>query len=148
MRNLLAVILLIASILSFPASAGVESDALSSCLTDNTNGKDRKELIRWVFIAMSAHPDMSDLTATSDATRIQSNKAMATLISRLLTQDCVVEARLVQNKPGNSSMSDSFKSLGEVAMRELIANRNVTASIGDYLQYVDKQQLMEALRQK
>jgi hypothetical protein len=97
---------------------------------------------------MSAHPDMSDLTATSDATRIQSNKAMATLISRLLTQDCVVEARLVQNKPGNSSMSDSFKSLGEVAMRELIANRNVTASIGDYLQYVDKQQLMEALRQK
>jgi hypothetical protein len=29
----------------------------SSCMADSSTGKDRKELARWIFVAMSSHPN-------------------------------------------------------------------------------------------
>lgn len=58
-----------AVIITTPALAGPYTDALGSCLADNTTGKDRKELARWIFVAMSAHPEMRDLSNTTHVLR-------------------------------------------------------------------------------
>lgn len=39
------------------AVAGPASDALGVCMADFLNGKERKELGKWIFIGMSAHPE-------------------------------------------------------------------------------------------
>jgi hypothetical protein len=36
------------------------ADALSTCFADRTSGKDRKDLARWIFLAMAAHPEMKE----------------------------------------------------------------------------------------
>ena len=38
-------------------------DALGRCLADNTTGRGRKDLARWVFVSMAAHPEIRPLAA-------------------------------------------------------------------------------------
>src|SRR3982751_4847671 len=64
--NLLRIALLAASTLgALPAIAGPASQSLGTCLADNTSGRDRKELAKWIFVAMSAHPDMKDVAGVT-----------------------------------------------------------------------------------
>jgi hypothetical protein len=120
------------------AFASPQSDALGACLKDNTSGKDRKELARWMFIAMSAHPEIRALTTATEATRTEADQRMAALVTRLLTENCPAQMRAAIEKGSNQGMVDAFKSLGEVAMMELMSNPDVSASIGGYTQFIDK----------
>ena len=51
---------LLVVLLQVPGLALADSAAdLSTCVADNTSGKQRKDLARWVFFAMAAHPDFA-----------------------------------------------------------------------------------------
>lgn len=146
MRCFIAVASLCAAILSpMPALAGPDAEVLGACLADNTSGKDRKDLARWIFLAMAAHPDLRDLTAADDRLRTDSNKGMASLVTRLLTVDCVVQARTAVQSEGGAGMSSAFKSLGELAMRELMSNPNVTAAVMGYTPFIDRKKFEAAM---
>jgi hypothetical protein len=151
MRPITALILSL-SFLAVPhaALAASPSEALGTCLVDNTTGKDRKELARWIFMAVTAHPDIRELSAATEEQIIQSNKNMATLVTRLLTENGTTEVRAARNEGGgaNTNMFQAFKSLGEVAMQELMGNRNVAKAVGDYVQYLDKKKLEGVLSTK
>ena len=54
------------STLSFAAAAQTPTADLSSCLAENTWGKDRKDLAKWVFLAMASHPEIRQY-ASADA---------------------------------------------------------------------------------
>lgn len=128
-------------------AASPESEALGLCLADNTTGKDRKELARWIFVAMAVHPEIRDLNAVTPPVRTQADKDMAALITRLLTEACVKPLRqAVAGQNSQAALFDAFKSLGELAMRELMTNREVAESINGYLQYVDRKKLEDAFR--
>ena len=138
MRILPILVLGLAVLAPQAAVAGPESDALSTCLRDNTSGKDRKELARWMFLAMSAHPEIRSLTTATDATRNEADKRMGDLVTRLLTENCTAETRAAIEKGGSKNMIDAFKSLGEVAMAELMSNADVSTAISGYTKYIDK----------
>jgi hypothetical protein len=36
-------------------------------MADSSTGKDRKELARWIFVAMSSHPELKGLTTITPA---------------------------------------------------------------------------------
>jgi hypothetical protein len=148
MRIRALLILCLSIAFSNSAHAASDSDALATCFADNTSGKDRKELARWIFLALTAHPEIRDLSSAGEEARTQSNKFVAVLVMRLLTESCVTEVRAVYAKGGSATLSDAFKSLGELAMQELMTNKNVSASITGYLQYIDKKKLEDALRAK
>ena len=38
-------------------AASTPIEATKTCLSDNTSGKDRKLLAKWIFLAMAAHPE-------------------------------------------------------------------------------------------
>jgi len=63
-------------------------------MTDSLNGKERKELGKWIFLGMSAHPEISNLSNVSGAIRDGSDQYIGNLITRLLAEDCMVEARM------------------------------------------------------
>lgn len=144
--KIFAPLLLCASfILGQVAIASPATDGLSTCFADNTTGKDRKDLARWIFLAISAHPEIRSLSAATEATRDDANKTMAALVTRLLTVNCGTQTKEVMASDGNAGVFASFRTLGEVAMRELIGNPEVTASVMGYAKYLDQKKLESVL---
>ena len=141
----LVLIVLTSALLSGPAVAGTASDALGTCMIDFLNGKERKELGKWVFLAMSAHPEIEQFANVSDQLRDESNQYIGGLIMRLLTEDCEEEASLAMSSENNVALTSAFELVGRVAMQELMTDSNVSSAIGGFEKYLDSAKL-EALR--
>jgi len=144
MRLLPTLLLSLAVLAPLTAQAGPEGDALGTCLTDNSNGKDRKELLRWIFLAISAHPEIRTLSNASEADRTDGDKRMAALMTRLIAENCAPQMRKVMQNDANQGISIAFRKLGEVAMQELMTNPDVAKSIGAFANHVDKKKMEAA----
>lgn len=123
------------------AHAGPAGDALSTCFADSTSGKDRKELAKWLFVAISVHPEMHDLSVVTPAIREQADRGVASLVTRLLTVDCLAQTREAASREGGTAVYTAFSSLGQLAMKELMANPDVAASVAGYGKYLDQKKL-------
>lgn len=131
--------------LASPPAAAQDQGALSRCLADNTSGKERKELARWVFLAMAAHPEMKALSAAPPTASEDSSRAVGGIFMRLLTETCVTEARAAVTAGGGLAIQTAFQALGQLAMQELMTDRNVAQSMSAVDRYVDSKRLGEAL---
>lgn len=135
------------SFASFAACASPATDALGTCLTDHTTGKERKDLARWAFVSMAAHPDMAKVAAVSPQARDAENKTMAALVTKLVTQECTAQARQALAE-GGDGMRTSFEVLGKVAMQELMSDPSVNTSIQGFTQYLDQKKFEAVLSGK
>ena len=124
-------------------------DALKTCVSDSTSGKDRKDLAKWIFLAMAAHPEMK-LHASDNAAAAadQSSRTVAALVTRLLTDSCVNEARAAMKSGGAQSFQIAFEGLGKLAMQELMADNAVKESMGLFARYADQKRITEVLMGK
>lgn len=129
-------------------AAHAQSDPLARCLADNTTGKDRKDLARWVFVAMGAHPEMRDLVLASAQTAEQANRKMAAIVTRLMAESCAAEVRALSRNGESDAMRKAFESLGALAMLELSTNPDVSASVAGFTRYVDQAKLAAAISGK
>ena len=86
--------LLVVMLMQIPGLAFADTAAaLSSCVADNTSGKQRKDLARWVFFAMAAHPDLVSYTTPElGAAREETDRTTADLFVYLITEQCPGEA--------------------------------------------------------
>jgi hypothetical protein len=126
------------------AMASPAADSLGACLKDSTSGKDRKELARWIVVSISTHPEIRSFISINEETRTDANQRMASLITRLLTENCTAQARSAIAEGGQGFL-DAFKPLGEVAMMELMSDRDVAAAVGAFNQFVDVKKLEAVL---
>jgi hypothetical protein len=135
----LAAALAMATATLSPAFAGsAAAEAVGTCMADNTTGKDRKDLTRWVFIAMAAHPDIRDLGQVSSGAADESSRKIAALLTRLMTESCVNEIRQLVQSEGPESLRTAFEFLGKVAFQELTTNQDVGKSLQGFTQYMDR----------
>ena len=135
--------------LSVAAQAEQPAEALKTCIADSTSGRDRKDLARWVFLAMAAHPEMKQHASADAATAAdQSARKMAALVTRLLTDSCVNEARAVVKIGGTNPFGSAFENLGQLAMQELMADKSVQDSMGLWTRYFDQKNVRDELEGK
>lgn len=139
MKNIVAILAasLFATIAP-PSVAGPATDALTTCLADNTTGKDRKDMARWVFIGMSAHPEIQSLSNVTQADREAFDRKMATLVTMLMTENCTEQVKLARDKEGSNALKDAFEIIGRLAMQELMSNQNVNVAFTTFTKYVDQ----------
>ena len=131
------------------AQSEESATALKSCLADNTSGKDRKDLARWIFLALAAHPELKqDASPNAAAAGDESSRTMAALVTRLFTESCVNETKAVLQGGQPQSLQFAFEALGQLAMRELMADKSVQASMSLFQQYIDQKRFSEALTAK
>lgn len=135
-------------LLSDPAAAGSSIDTASTCLTDSTNGRDRKELVKWVFLAMSKHPEIGDLAASTPVDDEDSNRRVGALVTRLLAEDCPAEVRAMVAEHGSGSLAKAFEVLGRVAMQELMSHPDVNAAFSGLDRFTDQPRINNALEAK
>lgn len=140
-----ALILMATSSPALAATTPVE--AVQTCLADNTSGKDRKLLAKWIFLAMAAHPELKSLSSVSEQAREDTSREFAGLITRLLTVDCKAPMREMIANGGDitAGMKVAFTHLGQVAMQELMAHKDVDAAISQFGNYIDEDKLKAAL---
>lgn len=130
---------------SATAYAGPYGDTLGKCLVSSTSTADRTMLIRWLFVALSLHPDVQSLSAITVQQREQINKETARIMERLLTESCVKETREAMKYEGADTIEKAFSLLGEAAMRELISDPKVAAGVEDLTKNLNAEKLAKAL---
>ncbi|RZJ13215.1 MAG: hypothetical protein EOP39_01690 [Rubrivivax sp.] len=140
--------LLLSLAATMPAHAGPKADALAACLGDSTTGKDRKDLARWIFIAMSSHPEIKPLSAVGETHRDEADASAAKLFDSLLTERCRKQASEAVQQEGQAGMVTAFQTLGALAMQELMGNPDVTAAVGRFEQRLDRAKVEAALAGK
>lgn len=135
-----------ALLLPTPSIASTTVETAGTCLTDSTSGRDRKDLVTWIYLAMSEHPEISALSAASAEAVEQSNERTAALLTRLIVEDCPDQMRAMVAEHGASSISLAFEVLGRVAMQELMAHPDVNAAFGGLDRYADQARINQALQ--
>lgn len=130
---------------ALPALAGPDAVALTSCLSDSTSGKDRKDLAKWVFAAMSTHPEIREFAVVTDKVRDQTSNTVGVLVTRLLSEDCAKQTQAAIRNEGQIAMQTAFRALGGLAMQELMSNPEVTASFSIFEKYLDRRKIEAAV---
>jgi hypothetical protein len=123
-----------------PALPDPTANLLGNCMVDSLNGKERKQLAKWIFFAVAAHPDMKSYSTATAKDIDESDRTIGNLITRLLTEDCPNELQSAQNADP-LALKRAFELVGQVAMQELMADQNVMKAITNYSQYVDQQKI-------
>lgn len=135
------------SIAGVPALAASATDNLSVCLADSTTGKERKELARWVFMAIAAHPEIKDISRVTPEVRGAANKSMAALVTKLMTETCASQTRLA-HKEGGNAIKNAFEVLGKLAMQELMSDAGVSQSTQEFTRHLDAKKFESVLQSK
>jgi hypothetical protein len=130
------------------ADTATATNALNSCLADNTSGKDRKDLARWVLLAMTAHPEIREVTNPLQGANEAASKQVAQLITRLLTETCVKQVQASSKAGGSNAIVSSFEFLGRLAMQEITSNKDVEASMSGVARLIDSEKLAKVLGTK
>lgn len=141
-----AICVLALATISGLAHAQSATDALGRCLADNTTGKDRKDLARWIFSAMASHPDMKPLSAVTTADLDAVSRTAGGLFTRLLADTCPKEAKAAMDSGGTAAIQTGFQVLGQLAMQELMTNPQVGASMTVLERHIDKGRIDAALK--
>jgi len=143
-------ILLFMSLISMTATAwaGPFTDEMSKCLVRSTSEADKTLLIKWIFAAMSTHPDVKSLSAVIPEKGEQLNRETAKLVMRLLTVSCKNETRQAVEFEGEDTFKASFSILGQVAMQGLMVNAEVSNYFSGFEKHLDAQELQHALGKK
>jgi hypothetical protein len=121
---------------------------LSRCLSDSTTADDRRALVRWIFSAIAAHPDLKEFTTIDDARREQIESESVAVFERLIVEDCTAQTKRALAQEGAEGFQAAFKTLGELAMGGVVEDAQVQASMAQLGERLDKQRILQALLTK
>ncbi len=97
--------------------ANEASQQLGTCLTDSLNGKERKNLAKWIFLGMSTHDAIKPYSQVLTSDFVESDKYIGLLITRLMSEDCPQKAKAAFKENGSIAIQSAIGIVGEVAMQ-------------------------------
>lgn len=147
MRAALSLGLLCSALASPALAASPESEAFGQCLIGNTTGDDRLLLARWMTFAFASHPVVQDAVTTDAAKLPETDQKMADLVTDLVADRCVNEAKAAVAAEGDPgiAMQKAFEMLGMVASQEVLMDAAAQARINAFASFIDEARLGAAL---
>lgn len=124
--------------------ANTSTETFGNCLIDNLNGKERKELVKWLFFSIASHPELNPYLNATQNDIIDSDKYIGNLITRLLSDDCPNEMKSAV-KADPLAMKKAFGLVGRVAMQELMRDQTVNTTMTNYFEYTNQEKIDAAL---
>lgn len=141
----LAVLMVLVAAQSY---AGPFTDEMSKCLVRSTSEADKALLIKWIFAAMSNHPDLRSLSKISKQQGDLLNRQASDLVTKLVTNRCKSESKQALEFEGEETFKASFSVLGQVAMQGLMANNDVTNYFNGFAESLDAKAFQRAFGDK
>jgi hypothetical protein len=126
---------------------GPSAKAMGTCMADSMTGKERKQMAKWFFFAMSNHPEIKDFSNISEQSKENADKFIAALITRLLTEDCLMETKAALEE-SSESIKQAFELIGRVAAQEILLSPDVKTGASNFEQYLDKDKINARIHQK
>ncbi len=130
--------------IGLPVLAGSPISVFANCMVDTLNGKERKNLARWIFLSMTAHPVIKPYSSASSKDIKESDQYIGKLITRLLTDDCPNELK-VANKSDPQAVEKAFQLVGKIAMQEIMTNQETMDALTNYIKYADQEKINKVL---
>lgn len=124
-----------------PAFAGPASDAFGRCLVQSSTGRDRLNLVRWIFAAMAQHPEVKALSSLTPQQRMGYARDAGATVERLLTKDCRAESVAAIREGGPVAFQQAFQLFGQTAVQELITDPAVQGEFAGLANSMDKDAL-------
>lgn len=137
-------LLILATIVSMPSSSQESTQEFATCLADSLNGKERKELAKWIFLSMTVHPSLKEYSTASAKDRDTSDQHVSKLITRLITENCPAELRAARTADP-LAIQKGFEFVGQIAMQEIMTNQETLEALSGYARYLDQNEIAEAL---
>jgi hypothetical protein len=123
-----------------PSFAGSNFELLERCFANSTTGKNRIDLMRWMYAAIASHPELIDISAVSSVKQEEINKAAGALFERLLINECSKEVKVIIQSDDRKAFTAAFKSLMKLSMQELIGPV-AEENIAGIMKFVDPKKL-------
>ena len=123
--------------LALPAQAGIYGDDATRCLAKSATEADQLILVQWIFAGIARHPAIEKYSSITAEQRVQIDKNMSVLVTRLLSQDCRKEIVTALKYEGGGFLEKSFSALGEIAMGGLTTNPQVGEAMGAWAKDMD-----------
>lgn len=139
--------IVIASLLALPSYSQESTQAFATCLADSLNGKERKELAKWIFLSISVHPTLKEYSKASANDSEVVDQYIGKLVTRLLTENCPAEMRAAHDADP-MAIQKGFEFVGQVAMQEIMSNEEALKALTGYAQYIDQEKLTATLSGK
>lgn len=131
--------LLMSLVMAAPAQAGIFADTLGRCIVTKSTDADQGTLMRWLFAAMAANPEIAPMAKVTQAQRDELSRQYMALTERLLMSDCRAEAVAAIRNEGPGVTEAAFRVLGEAAMRGLMSGPGTGDAIKAIENFVDKE---------
>ena len=125
--------------------AGPYADDMAKCFVKSASPEDRSLLVRWIFSAMSLHPDLASMSSISPQQRDTLAKGAGALFQRLLLESCRAETQVAIQNEGPQTIQYGFQILGQVATRGLLADPHVLEGMKSLAQGLDEDKLKALL---
>lgn len=122
-----------------PALAGPYGDDMAKCLVKSASVADRTDFLKWLFAAISLHPEVQTMVTISAKQRDDIDRNAGTLFMRLLTQSCRVETQQAIRYEGPATIQYAFQVFGQAATSDLLTNATVAEGMKGLNKYLDEQ---------
>ena len=124
------------------AIAGPTVDQLSDCLMKSTTVTDKTTVLQWTFVALGNHPDLKAFSNVTASQKEALDKNLATVLQRILVEQCSAQTKAVIAAEGVQAVGDSFQELGRITGEEILENPEVKSQLKGMLRYVDLNKLV------
>ncbi|MDQ7990671.1 MAG: hypothetical protein REI09_13635 [Candidatus Dactylopiibacterium sp.] len=150
-RTLSAAALLALGLHALPAHAGPAAEALGQCFVESTSSAERETISRWLFIVLAQQPEVKDLATVPASARDATDRAMAQLVERLVTDVCKEPARTALSQEGPRALKQSVEIFAQSAARRTFSEPAVASAINGFTRHLDMTRLLQSfitLRQR
>lgn len=121
--------------------AGQYVDQLSQCLVNATSEQDRSTVVQWMFVALSAHPDLKGFSNVSPEQKQQLDQKLATVLQNTIADKCQAQTKAVIQNEGIQAVGQSFQALGQTTGKAILNDPAVNAQLRGTLLYIDLSKL-------
>lgn len=122
--------------------AGPTVNQLSDCLMKSTTVTDKTTVLQWTFVALGNHPDLKAFSNVTATQKEALDKNLATVLQRILVEQCSAQTKAVIAAEGVQAVGDSFQELGRITGEEILENPEVKSQLKGVLRYVDLNKLV------
>jgi hypothetical protein len=118
---------------------------MAKCLVKSTSAEDRTVLVKWIFSAMSLHPDLASMSSISTQQRDALTQGVGALFQRLLLESCRTETHDAVQNEGIQTIQYAFQILGQVAVRGLMTDPQVLEGMKSVGKSLDEEKIKTLL---
>ena len=137
MKKILKYLFVIFFSFNLNLSSGPFTDEFAKCIVMKTTTQEKTDLVRWIYVTMSFHPQLMDLSNLTADDVEMANIRIADYMTNVFAYKCNEELNMAIEYEGEESVYYAFELLGEIAMTEVLEDEGVRAASELFIGYID-----------